>query len=122
MGRLPATSQGTGLPVFSLMRRSLKSVFSIELSSAPTSAVTIPLASSEPSEGIITEPTSAELVFDSSNWNVKQFVTVKGVDDNMSDGTVDYVLQIGLSTSADPKYNGKDPTDLDLKNEDDDTP
>lgn len=96
--------------------------FSIELSSAPTSPVTIPLASSMPSEGIITEPIPAELVFDSSNWNVKQFVTVQGVDDSAPDGTVDYLLEIGPSTSADSKYNGKDPTDLELKNEDDDPP
>jgi large repetitive protein len=96
--------------------------FSVELSSAPTAPVTITLASSEPSEGIITSPSPAELVFDSSNWNVEQFVTVKGVDDDTPDGTVNYVLEIGPSASADPKYDGKDPTDLNLQNEDDDPP
>jgi hypothetical protein len=96
--------------------------FSIELSSAPTAPVTIPLSSSLPSEGIITDPTPAELVFDSTNWNVPQSVTVKGVDDSDADGTVDYVLEIGESESSDPKYQGIDPTDLNLQNEDDDAP
>jgi large repetitive protein len=96
--------------------------FSIELSSAPTAAVTIPLASSLPSEGMVTVPASAELVFDETNWNVPQSVTVKGVNDAEPDGTVEYVLAIGPSESADPNYDGLDPGDLDLQNEDDDAP
>lgn len=96
--------------------------FSIELSSAPTAPVTIPLSSSEPDEGMITSPSPAELVFDGNNWNEPQFITVKGVDDASPDGTIDYVLEIGPSVSDDPKYDGKDPADLDLQNEDDDSP
>jgi hypothetical protein len=96
--------------------------FSIELSSAPTAPVTIALASSLPSEGDITSPSSAELVFDSSNWNVEQFVTVEGVNDDVPDGTVGYLLEIGPSTSDDPNYDGKNPPDLELENEDDDMP
>jgi large repetitive protein len=96
--------------------------FGIVLSSAPTAPVTIPLASSMPTEGMITIPASAQLVFDSSNWDVEQFVTVKGVDDDAPDGTVDYVLEIGLSASDDPKYDGKNPTDIQLQNADDDPP
>lgn len=96
--------------------------FSIELSSAPTAPVTIPLSSSKPSEGMITSPSSAELVFDSDNWDEPQSVTVKGVDDSDPDGTVGYVLEIGPSQSTDAKYAGIDPPDLDLQNEDDDAP
>jgi hypothetical protein len=96
--------------------------FSVKLTSAPTATVTIPLASSRPAEGIITDPIPTELVFDDTNWNVLQTVTVKGVDDSDPDGTIDYKLEIGPSQSTDPKYDGIDPTDLDLQNEDDDPP
>jgi large repetitive protein len=96
--------------------------FSIELGSAPTAPVTIPLSSSNPNEGLITSPSSAELVFDSDNWNEPQQVTVKGVDDSDPDGTVGYVLEIGPSESDDAKYEGINPKDLNLQNEDDDPP
>jgi hypothetical protein len=65
---------------------------------------------------------SAQLVFNSSNWDVEQFVTVKGVDDDIPDGTVGYMLEIGPSASDDPKYDAKNPTDIELQNEDDDPP
>jgi hypothetical protein len=61
-------------------------------------------------------------VFDDNNWNEPQFVTVKGVDDDSPDGNIDYVLEIGPSVSDDPKYDAKDPADLELQNEDDDPP
>jgi hypothetical protein len=96
--------------------------FGIVLTSAPTAPVTIALASSDLTEGIITTPASGELVFDSTNWDVERLVTVKGVDDDAPDGPVGYVLEIGPSTSDDPKYNGKNPADIELLNEDDDPP
>ena len=46
----------------------------------------------------------------------------KGVDDETPDGPVEYVLEIGPSTSGDSKYNGKNPADIQLTNDDDDPP
>jgi hypothetical protein len=96
--------------------------FSVKLTSAPTATVTIPLASSRPAEGIIVDPVPTKLVFDATNWNVLQTVTVKGVDDDEQDGTIDYQLEIGPSQSDDATYDGLDPSDLDLQNEDDEPP
>ena len=62
---------------------------------------------------------ATELVFDASNWKVAQTVTVTGVDDTKTDGTVPYVIKIGPSQSSDPKYQGIDSPDLNLQNEDD---
>jgi large repetitive protein len=96
--------------------------FSVKLTSAPTAIVTIPLASSLPAEGIITDPLPTKLVFDDTNWNVLQTVTVKGVDDSDADGDIGYQLEIGPSESSDAKYDGIDPADLALTNQDDEPP
>jgi hypothetical protein len=96
--------------------------FTVELTSAPTSDVTIPLSSSLPSEGIITTPASAELVFTPSDYG-PQTVTVTGVqDDGTVDGDIMYVIELGLAQSSDTNYDGLDPDDVDLLNLDDDVP
>jgi hypothetical protein len=84
--------------------------------------VTIPLSSSEPTEGLIVSPASAELVFDDSNWNTPQTVTVEGVqDDGTVDGNFMYFIALGLAQSADGNYDGFDPDDVTgLVNIDDD--
>jgi len=96
--------------------------FTVVLTSAPSSSVTIPLSSSAPGEGLIVSPASAELVFDDSNWDIPQTVTVEGVQD---DGTVDgnpmYSIELGMAQSADTNYDGFDPADVTgLLNIDDD--
>jgi hypothetical protein len=98
--------------------------FTVVLTSAPTSSVTIPLSSTHPSEGIIISPASAELVFDDSNWNQPQTVTVQGVqDEGDPDGNAMYTIELGMVESGDGNYNGQDPDDVGgLLNIDDDVP
>lgn len=91
--------------------------FTIRLNSQPTADVTIPLSSSDTSEGTVA-PTS--LLFTPLDWNVTQTVTVTGVDDSVYDGNVAYTVLIGAATSADATYNGQNPADIALTNTDND--
>jgi len=92
--------------------------FLVVLAAAPTANVTIPLSSSDPSEGTCS-PTS--LTFTPSNWDQPQTVTVTGVDDSLLDGDVAYTIATGAATSSDPAYNGMNAADVGVTNEDDDT-
>jgi hypothetical protein len=96
--------------------------FLVSLSERPTlprkaATVTIPLQSSDPSEGAASV---SSLVFTSQNWNVPRLVTVTGVDDHQIDGNQGYQIQLGkLKTNA-KDYRGVNPHDLTLVNKDDD--
>ena len=63
--------------------------FSIVLGSAPSSDVTITVASSDPGEGVASPGT---LTFTDVNWSVPQTVTVTGVDDAVDDGDQSYTI------------------------------
>ncbi|MCP4192218.1 MAG: hypothetical protein GY768_16525, partial [Planctomycetaceae bacterium] len=91
--------------------------FTIELDSEPIADVTLPISSSDLTEGSVS-PTS--IVFTASNWNVAQTVTVTGVDDNVDDGDVDYSIEIGAASSSDANYSSIPPTNIDLTNQNDD--
>jgi len=93
--------------------------FSVVLRSRPLASVTVPLMSTQPSEGDISSPVSAQLVFTTSNWDVAQSVTVTGVDDLEEDGDKPYAIQIGPTTSSDPAYDGLMPAAIMLSNVDD---
>jgi len=92
--------------------------FTVKLNSAPTANVTIPVVSSDTTEGTVT-PNS--LVFTSGNWNTPQTVTVTGVDDLIDDGNVAYLIRLDAITSTDSNYNGLNPSDVNLTNVDNDT-
>src|SRR5262249_24923270 len=77
--------------------------FSVVLNSPPASEVTIPLSSSDTTEGTVA-PTS--LTFTPADWNVPQTVTVTGVNDGIDQGNVAYTIVPGAATSQDPAYNG----------------
>jgi hypothetical protein len=77
-------------------------VFNIVLHSMPTASVTIPLSSSDPSEGKVVE----SVTFEPSEWNEPQPVTITGVDDNLQDGNQPYEIVLGAAVSADPAYAG----------------
>jgi hypothetical protein len=79
--------------------------------------VTIPLSSSDTTEGTVS-PSS--LTFTSANWSTEQTVTVTGVDDDLEDGHQSYTIVLGNATSADPDYDGMDPDDISVTNVDDD--
>jgi large repetitive protein len=91
--------------------------FTLALTSQPTSDVTLPLSSSDETEGAVSP---ASVTFTPADWNVVRTVTVTGVDDPAVDGDQAYVVAIGAATSADAAYQGRDPADLLFSNTDDD--
>ncbi len=94
--------------------------FSVVLNKAPTADVTIPLSSSDTTEGL---PSPTSLTFTPANWDVPQVVTVTGVNDFLIDGTISYTIMTGDPTSTDAAYNALtagDVADVSVKNLDDD--
>ncbi len=87
--------------------------FSVSLQSQPAANVTIPLSSSDTTEGTVSP---ASLTFTSANWMTAQTVTVTGVDDALTDGHVSFTVTIGAASSADGQYNGINPADLSFTN------
>ena len=92
-------------------------IFSVVLTSQPTADVTIPLASSDSSEGTISV---SSLTFTPGNWNIAQVVTITGVDDLQDDGDVLFSVLTGSVISGDANYSGLDPSDASVTNLDDD--
>jgi len=90
--------------------------FSVLLDSEPAAPVTVAVSSEDESEGIVDQPS---LQFDAGNWDVAQSVTVTGVDDNLDDGTVDFLITVSAS-SMDPAYASLDPVSVTAINEDND--
>lgn len=91
--------------------------FRVVLDSRPDSNVTIPLASSDATEGTAS-PSS--LTFTPQNYDAPQTVTVTGVDDEIADGDVAYRVATGRATSGDPDYAGVDADDVSVTNADND--
>jgi hypothetical protein len=77
--------------------------FTVVLTAPPTADVTIPLASSDPTEGDVGV---ASLTFTPANWNAPQVVNVIGQADGVLDGNVSYSIEVGASLSADANYDG----------------
>lgn len=93
--------------------------FSVRLSSAPASPVSIPLELSDSSEWALSEDSVS---FDASDWNQPYTVTVRGLDDDLLDGTQNGTLRLLPALSGDPAFHGKDPVDIRLSNLDDERP
>jgi hypothetical protein len=91
--------------------------FSVKLLSQPTANVTIGLSSSDTTEGTVS-PSS--LTFTNANWNTAQNVTVRGVNDSLEDGHVDYTIVTEPATSSDAGYSGRNAADVAAVNLDDD--
>ncbi len=87
--------------------------FTVVLTAAPTADVTIPLFSSDATEGTVSPST---ITFTPANWNTPQTVTITGVDDVAADGNVTYLITIGAATSTDITYSGLDATDVTVTN------
>lgn len=90
--------------------------FTVQLNSEPTAQVTIPVSSSDTTEGTVS---TSSLVFNASNWSTPQTVTVTGQDDLMADGDINYSIVIGAASSPDSLYSGMNPDDIALVNTDD---
>ncbi|NTV14957.1 MAG: hypothetical protein HGA96_13665 [Desulfobulbaceae bacterium] len=89
--------------------------FTVRLGSQPTANVTIPVSTSDPSEGSVAP---ASLTFTNANWNTDQTITVTGASDILADGPITYSILLGLAASTDSKYNGLDPADVSVTNSD----
>ena len=83
--------------------------FTVMLESEPTAEVTIGLSSSDLSEGAVSP---ARLNFTSDNWSTPRTATVTGIDDDVTDGDVDYTIETAAAVSQDATYNGLDPADV----------
>ena len=90
--------------------------FVVRLGARPTADVTLPLSSSDASEGTVS---TTALTFTVANWDSAQTVTVTGVDDADADGNVAYAVLTAPATSADPTYAGLDAADVAVMNTDD---
>lgn len=89
--------------------------FAIVLESEPIATVMITLSSNDTSEGTVAP---AAVVFDISNWDAPQIITVTGVDDVSNDGDIDYLINTTAS-SVDPNYNGIAVANVSVTNKDD---
>jgi hypothetical protein len=92
-----------------------QATFTMVLTSMPLANVTVPLTSSDTTEGTVS-PSS--LIFTTANWNEPQTVTLTGVDDLLCDGNQRYTIVTGNAVSADPAYDGLDPSDVSVSNTD----
>jgi hypothetical protein len=92
-------------------------VFSVSLGSVPAAPVQLTVNSSHPGEGAALP---AQLVFDGSNWQAAQVVTVTGVDDSVDDGSRGYTITL-TAASTDPTYASLPPQIVAAVNLDNDT-
>src|SRR4029079_376959 len=89
------------------------------LTSEPTTRVTVDLATSDPTEGVVNEQV---LFFDQNNWNDPQEVDVAGEDDDVADGPILYYFIAGASAfNRDPAYQLGISASVPVTNFDDDT-
>ncbi len=88
--------------------------FTVVLDRYPKADVTLPLSSSDVSEGVVAP---ASLIFTQANWNQPRTITVTGMDDGVIDGDQGYTIVTGPAGSADPAYDGIDPPDVSVVNE-----
>jgi len=98
----------------------VSATFTISADSEPTAAVTIPLSSSDTTEGAV--PAAVTLPAGST---AAQTVTVAGVNDFIVDGDIGYMIVTGDPTSADADYGAigdNDVADISVTNQDDDYP
>ena len=89
--------------------------FTVSLSRAPKSYVTVKLNSTDVTEGIV-DP--AWLIFSPEDWATKQTVTITGIDDDIDDDDMDYKIDFEPANSPDTSYQDIDPVDVSVINKD----
>jgi hypothetical protein len=100
--------------------------FKLRLKSKPTAdvAVTVTIPASAAGEGAFegeADPLSATVTFTASNWDEEQALRIRGVDDDLVDGDVEYELGFGV-VSTDATYAGlSELPSVRVTNEDDET-
>ena len=91
--------------------------FSVVLDSQPAADVTISITSGDTTEGTVS---ASSLTFTAANWNVPRTVTVTGVNDDVDDGDVSYLIT-GATASTDANYSGMPVAAVSMTNVDNDT-
>ncbi len=91
--------------------------FTVALRTQPTAAVTVTVASQDPTEGRVAPST---LVFTTQNWETAQTVTVTGVDDDVDDSDVVWQVRLDTSSGGDSNYDGLDDVDVAVTTTDND--
>ena len=90
------------------------SSFMVRLRSEPTDNITIYVASSDTTEGTVSD---SSLTFTTANWNADQTLTITGIADNLSDGDQSFAIRLlADNTTSDLGYKYVDPSDVSLKN------
>ena len=87
--------------------------FGMVLRYRPTSDVTVPLSSSNPSAGL---PGVGSVTFTPATWNIPRMVSVTGQDDGLFNGNVLYRIVTGPAISGDPLYSGRNAADVSILN------
>lgn len=100
--------------------------FAVRLEKAPTANVSIAIRSSDLTEGMIeipvvsTDPAdpanTRKLVFTPENFSLPQTVTVKGVEDALHDGDINYSVIFAPGVSTDIRYSGMTATPATVRN------
>eukprot|EP01065_Artemidia_motanka_P053243 TRINITY_DN982_c0_g1_i7.p1 TRINITY_DN982_c0_g1~~TRINITY_DN982_c0_g1_i7.p1 ORF type:complete len:6026 (+),score=1628.42 TRINITY_DN982_c0_g1_i7:1604-18079(+) len=92
--------------------------FTVMLVSQPSAPVTLGFTIPDnTAEGRLSANT---LIFSSANWNIRQTVTITGVDDNIEDGDKLYRIESVVSISSDSNYHGLKFDDISVTNTDND--
>lgn len=92
--------------------------FTVVLDQAPSADVVIGISSSDVNEGFTS---TDQLTFTPSNFDTPQSVQVAGADDGLRvDGDVQYTIVTAPAVSEDPLYDGFDPDDVTITNQDND--
>ncbi|MBI14109.1 MAG: hypothetical protein CL934_14120, partial [Deltaproteobacteria bacterium] len=107
--------------------------FTVKLSSKPLETVTIPITTTDTTEGIVSaidnvseSVSSVSLRFDPDNssgliWSSAQTVTITGQDDSERDGDIGYQIKIGPSDSSSPPYKNVAAPSYSITNTDNET-
>jgi uncharacterized repeat protein (TIGR01451 family) len=99
--------------------------YRIALTSKPKADVFVPIASSDPTEGLLktdlSQPGAPQVVlrFTPDNWNLQQTFYVQGVDDPIVDGIVSYQFVVSAD-GDDDVYRALNPVSFSASNGDDD--
>ncbi|MBA3683706.1 MAG: hypothetical protein H0W72_00440 [Planctomycetes bacterium] len=104
------------LGILTVQETGTTALFDVRLDSQPLTNVTVDVSSSDLGEGSVSP---AILTFTPSNWNVVQDVQLRGIDDELDDGTVAWTVLTGAS-SSDSNYGGLGVSDVSAETEDDD--
>ncbi len=94
-----------------------QATFRIVLAVQPTADVTVALTSSNTVEGTVSP---AEFTFTPENWADPQVATITGVDDTVADGPISYTIITDPALSADVRFEGFNPDDVQVLNYDND--